>query len=136
MPIDSKILGFSNQWYRDAMKASGTFMLPAGIVIRTTTAPYFIATKLEAFKSRGKRDFLGSHDLEDILTVVDGRATLADEVRAQSQEIRAYVGREIGPLLGTPAFLDALPGHLFPDAASQARIHLILERLGALAAIK
>ena len=49
MPLDEKILGFSNRWYRHAMNASGTFALSADLMIRTTTAPYFIATKLEAF---------------------------------------------------------------------------------------
>ena len=37
------------------------------------TAPYFMATKIEAFYGRGGDDFLGSHDMEDIITVIDGR---------------------------------------------------------------
>jgi len=39
----------------------------------------------------------------------------------------------VGKLLATDAFSDALPGYLLPDAASQARIGLILKRLQALA---
>jgi hypothetical protein len=31
------------------------------------TAPYFLATKIEAFYGRGKKDFLASHDMEDII---------------------------------------------------------------------
>jgi hypothetical protein len=35
----------------------------------------------------------------------------------------------------TPAFVDALPGYLFPDQASQARISILLERLKKIAAV-
>jgi hypothetical protein len=31
-----------------------------------------VATKLEAFLKRGGGDYIASHDLEDIVTVVDG----------------------------------------------------------------
>ncbi len=37
--------------------------------------------------------------------------------------------------LETPDFLDALPGHLLPDAASQARLPVLLQRLRELAAL-
>jgi hypothetical protein len=37
------------------------------------TAPYFLACKLAAFRSRGEGDYLMSHDMEDIVAVLDGR---------------------------------------------------------------
>src|SRR5258708_1365535 len=63
MPLDEKILGFSNRWYKSAMKSSVMQKLSSNLEIRVVTAPLFIATKLEAFKGRGKGDFFGSHDL-------------------------------------------------------------------------
>jgi predicted nucleotidyltransferase len=77
MPLDEKILGFSNRWYRAAMESSVRVRLSADLEIRAVTAPFFIATKLEAFKGRGMGDFLGSHDLEDLVSVFDGRETLS-----------------------------------------------------------
>jgi predicted nucleotidyltransferase len=74
MPLDEKILGFSNRWYRAAMDAATTRQLAEDLEIRVVTAPFFLATKLEAFKGRGKGDFSGSRDLEDLIAVVDGRA--------------------------------------------------------------
>jgi hypothetical protein len=99
------------------------------------TGPFFIATKLEAFKGRGKGDFFGSHDLEDLISVVDGRPALVTEVRAGAVDLRVYVRTEIDGLLGTPGFLDALPGYLLPDAASQSRIGIVLRRLEELASV-
>jgi hypothetical protein len=61
MPLDEKILGFSNRWYRVAMEAATTHQLLRDLEIRVVTAPYFLATKIEAFKGRGRDDFLASH---------------------------------------------------------------------------
>ncbi|WP_162435813.1 hypothetical protein [Pseudoxanthomonas koreensis] len=56
------------------------------------------------------------------MAVVDGRATLLEECRANTPELRAYLAERFGELLKTPAFIDALSGHLPGDAASQARL--------------
>ncbi|MGA2183476.1 MAG: hypothetical protein ABSH47_10635 [Bryobacteraceae bacterium] len=133
MPLDEKILGFSNRWYRAAMESSVAVRLSADLEIRAVTAPFFIATKLEAFRGRGKGDFRGSHDLEDLVSVVDGRDILVSEVRAERNELRAYIQAEIKTLLATGGFLDGLPGYLLPDAASQSGINIVLKRLRDLA---
>lgn len=135
IPLDEKILGFSNRWYKAAMEASVTKKLRDGLEIRMVTAPYFVATKLEAFRGRGCGDFLGSHDLEDVVSVVDGRESLNAEVRSAGAELREYVRAEIAKLLANPGFIDALPGFLLPDSASQSRIGIVLSRLQELASI-
>lgn len=135
MPLDEKILGFSNRWYKAAMGASVTKNLRDDLEIRMVTAPYFVATKLEAFKGRGRGDFLGSHDLEDVISVVDGCETLSAEVRAAGTELSEYVRREIAKLLANPGFIDSLPGFLLPDSASQLRIGIVLARLRNLESI-
>jgi predicted nucleotidyltransferase len=133
MPLDEKILGFSNRWYKAAMESSTTRKISADLEIRMVTAPFFIATKLEAFRGRGKGDFLGSHDLEDLVSVVDGREALLTEVQRESDELRAYIEAETSRLLAARRFLDALPGYLLPDPASQSRIGIVLRRLESLA---
>jgi len=135
MPLDEKILGFSNRWYRAAMQSPVTRLLAEDLEIRILTAPFFVATKFEAFRSRGKGDLLGSRDLEDLVAVVDGRAELIREVQAGPAELSAYLHAEIERVLATPAFLDALPGYLLPDAASQSRINIVLRRLEILASL-
>jgi hypothetical protein len=129
MPLDEKILGFSNRWYAGAMATAETIQIVPSLWIRTITAPFFLATKIEAFKGRGGGDFLGSHDLEDALALIDGRPIVLEEVHATSDDLRAYVRLELAALLGDPRFIDALPGHLPPDAASQERIPILLQRI-------
>jgi hypothetical protein len=133
MPLDENILGFSNRWYREAMRTSATASLSTHLRIRTATAPCFLATKLEAFKGRGASDFLTSHDIEDVVAVIDGRESLLSEVTEQSAEILTYIATELGSLIANPRFLDALPAYLLPDPASQSRIEIVLRRMRKLA---
>jgi hypothetical protein len=72
---------------------------------------------------------LASHDIEDVIFVVDGRATIPEEVRTETGLLREYLRTEISGLLANPEFIDAVPGYLLPDAASQARVRTVLRRL-------
>lgn len=133
MPALERVLGFSNRWYRIARKHSEEREVPGGIRIRAVTAPLFLAMKMEAFRSRGSGDFVASHDLEDIIAVVDGRSTLADEAKVAPALVRRFMADTIKRWLEDRDFLAAVPGHLPGDAASQARAPVVLDRLRAIA---
>ena len=132
MPTNESVLGFGNRWYDEAAHTAIQVILPSGRKIRLISPPAFIGTKLEAFHGRGAGDFLASHDLEDIITVVDGRPELSKEVREASFQLREYLVAQIRALLQNDNFLEALPAHLPGDAASQARLPELLSRLRAL----
>ncbi len=134
MPIDPVVLGFSNVWYRGGFDCS-TELMTGALRLRIIDAPHFCATKLESFASRGDGDFY-HHDLEDVIVVVDGRPELIAEVRAAPRDLRSFLADEISVLLATTRFMDALPGHLGPDVASQARLALIISRLRALVTLE
>ncbi len=133
LPIEERILGFKNKWYADAVKAAEFRPILADKSIRVVSAAYFMATKFEAFKDRGKNDFLSSHDLEDVITVVNGREELIDELRSSPADVRSYVGKIVASFLKDRDFLDSLPGHLNPD---EGRVSLVLSRLEAIAKLK
>jgi hypothetical protein len=134
MPADASLLGFENRWQGAALPYAVERRLPSGVVIRAIPPPDLMATKLEAFRGRGRGDHLGSHDLEDVVLLVDGRAELVEEVAAAPLELRAHLSAECAALLDEPRFLDAIFGFLRPDVASQARAELIvLPRLRTIA---
>ncbi|MEM1081958.1 MAG: hypothetical protein AAGH65_10295, partial [Pseudomonadota bacterium] len=101
----------------------------SGKVIRCITAPYFLATKLAAFEGRGDGDYVLSHDLEDVIAVIDGRQEIEEDVRASDPVLRKELADQFQALLGDPDFLAAVPGHLPGDAASQARVELVMSRI-------
>jgi hypothetical protein len=84
--------------------------------------------KIDAFKGRGRGDYASSHDLEDLLAVIDGREAILEEI-ARAGEVRFYIAEQFLTLLETPAFVDALPGYLLPDAGSQNRLPILFNRL-------
>ena len=91
MPTDPKILGFGNRWFALAYKASEWTTLPSGKRIRLLPAPYFLATKFETFDCRGENDYLISLDMEDIVTVLDGRSEIVFEVQQAGEELKDYL---------------------------------------------
>ncbi|WP_153115709.1 hypothetical protein [Rhodocyclus tenuis] len=133
MPTLEQILGFANRWYPLALETAEPVSLPGGHKIRLIAAPVFIATKLEAFAGRGQGDFLFSHDLGDLLAVIDGRESLLNECRSSLPALRSYLSERISGLLAQQAFREALSGHLPADAASQERLPQLLGKLQELA---
>ncbi|MBK1880731.1 hypothetical protein [Pelagicoccus mobilis] len=134
MPTDGTLLGLNTIWFDYAL-ATAVDCVIDGESIKVVSAPAFIATKLAAFSDRGEGDYYGSHDLEDIITVVDGRAALVKEVGTVDEKLRTYVRTEVANLLADPDFEEALPAHLPPDSGSQARLPQLLEKLNTLAGL-
>ncbi len=128
MPLNEAILGFTNRWYESAHRSAQDYELETDLHIRVVTPPYFCATKIEAFRGRGNGDYRSS-DLEDLVTIVDGRSELLNELQAAPDDVRSYIAEAIGQMLRTDKFIDALPGFLLGDAASQSRIGIVLQRL-------
>ena len=135
MPTDPDILGFTNRWYDDAARNSQTLEID-GVTLRAVTPAYFLATKLEAFHGRGKRDFMASHDMEDIIAVLDGRLEIVEDVRDAAEDVRQYLADQFAALLDDGDFLDALSGHLPGDAASQQRLPLLISRIEEIAGMR
>jgi len=92
-----------------------------------------LATKLEAFFGRGEEDYVASHDLEDLIALVDGRASLLAEVDEIDEKARAFIAESMATLMAVPGFVDALPGHLPGDAASQQRLPKVQETISRIA---
>ena len=130
MPLDGSILGFKNTWYKPAMAAAEERELEPGQRILMVNAVYFCASKLEAFGDRGKNDYLGSRDLEDVVAVVDGRQELVGEIKAAQGNVRSYLGKEIAKCAGSAS------QNLPPDSASQERITTVMARLREIAQLQ
>ncbi len=136
MPTDPDLLGFGNQWFEKAFQAAQWTSLPSGKTIRVLPAPYFIATKIEAFDFRGGGDFLLSKDAEDVIAVIDGRSELADEINEAEPGLRKYITAHLSKWMKNSAFLEALPGLLPPDSASQTRVTTIISRIETIVTIE
>jgi predicted nucleotidyltransferase len=129
MPTTPDARGPSNRWYPAAVAQAQRYQFPGGPNIRLISPACFLATKLEAFANRGRGDFSGHHDIEDVIAVIDGRPAIEKEVESASPEIRDFLAREFARLLTNEAFVESLPGHLQGDSAGQARLPGLKARL-------
>ncbi len=129
LPLNKEVLGFTNRWYAPALEHASRLRLPGGQSIRVITAPFFLGTKMEAFRGRGNMDYQASHDLEDFVAVIEGRESVLEEIAESPKEIRRYLAEASRALLAESRFLDALPGFVLESE----RVPLIRKRLEAIA---
>lgn len=77
--------------------------------------------------------FLGGSDLEDIITVLDGRSEVVSEIKSSNRKLQAYIANHFTSWLQNKNFINALPGMLPPDLASQERLIWLTGRMKAVA---
>jgi len=129
MPDDEEILGFTNRWYAKGINTALTHELRDDLHIKCLTPPLFLATKLEAYLGRGNNDPLSSHDLEDILIVVDGREELVDEVQKADEDVRSFIAQQLQKITQHPDFDSFLHGNI---RGPLGRVDIVSQRLSAL----
>jgi predicted nucleotidyltransferase len=132
MPDDEAILGFSNRWYAKGIETAVPEQLEEALEIRRLTPQLFVATKLEAYRGRGKGDLIGSRDAEDILLLVDGREEIVEEIANSEPEIRVYIAEQIAALVDDPNFDHFLEGNIRGPAG---RVDIVYERLVAISTL-
>ena len=96
IPWEETPLGPANRW----LKKGFEWAYPVSVgkkEIKILPAPYFLASKWEAFRHRGD-DPRTSPDLEDILYVIDHRPGLPDDINLSEEDVKnflAEMGREL-----------------------------------------
>jgi predicted nucleotidyltransferase len=129
MPTSEKILGFANRWYSEAASKKIQFSLSEGPEINIFSAVYFLATKLEAHKDRGKSDGRTSTDFEDIVFILNNRSKIWNEMIETFGELRMYLIEEFSTLLNEPFIEEWISAHL--EYSEQKRANFILGSLQA-----
>jgi hypothetical protein len=126
MPTEASILGFENRWQGEAFPHAVEVALPSGKAIRAIPPPYLLATKLEAFKTRGRGDLYGSRDFGDVVALIDGREELTAEVADAPAALREFVAGQLNELSRHPVFDNGLEGALPSSPETRARVELVI----------
>lgn len=130
MSSDSAALGFTNKWYKEGM-ASSIEIISSPVQVKIFRLPHFIASKMEAFKDRGNDDYIGSSDMEDIISILSVCPTeILEGMRDQcSANLLKYLRDKFKVLLSTSDFLDALPGGVLNRANVDASVRALRNRM-------
>jgi predicted nucleotidyltransferase len=135
MPTEGAQLGLNTAWFKEAL-ATATEQQFENIRLKLVSPVGFLATKYVAFLDRGDDDYYASHDLEDFVTVIDGRENIAAEIDRAPAELRGYVVEALIALTSTREFDEALAGQIPPDRASQQRLPKLREKLRNIASLR
>lgn len=133
MPTNSEALGFSNRWYPNGFKNAISYSLDDRNTINIFSLPYFIASKLEAFKNRGNNNFRFSTDFEDIVYVLENGKNVVEELMAADEEVKSYLKNEFAVMLENSHFEEGVLGHLnqHTAAASLNKVLTIVKQISA-----
>jgi predicted nucleotidyltransferase len=134
MPINEDVLGFSNKWYQEGFTNATDCVIDERCTVKIFTAPYFIASKLEAFKSRGNNDGRTSSDFEDLVYLMENRSTLWGEMKESSALLYKYLKKEFKTLLQSPyleEWIDSTAGYSSPPMT-----HYIIDKMKTFIATK
>lgn len=112
MPTDDRSFGFDSMWYSHGFHNAVAHPLDDTHVINILTAPYYLATKLEAFRNRGNGDGRTSQDFEDIVFILENRAAIWEEIKAADENLKTFLIVEFGQLLSEPNMTEWVYSHI------------------------
>lgn len=126
IPAEDNAFGSTNRWYKigfeDLWKAHAKNQ-----EINILSAPCFLATKFEAFNSRGK-DYRTSHDIEDIIYIIDNRTTIVEEITKTDKRISEFLKLEIQKIIDKGLLDELLHTHIHPLIIDE-RMDIVKEKI-------
>jgi predicted nucleotidyltransferase len=128
MPAEDSSIGISNTWYKPGFNDLKNIQLENGTIIKILSSPYFLATKLEAFKDRGNNDYYGSHDFEDIIYLLDNRTTIVEEIITADSYVKDYIKTELTTIKNHPQSEEILAMHIHPFIREE-RFNILLDKI-------
>lgn len=91
IPTEEKILGFKNKWYAEGFDHAVDFEFEDGFIIKIFSPEYFLASKIDAFWDRGRKDMRLSTDFEDVVFMFNSRKELLSEIKNSSANVLKYI---------------------------------------------
>jgi hypothetical protein len=125
MSTEGTAMGFSSRWYPELVKHALSTQLTSGdksVTVRHVSPLYFVATKIEAYLSRGKGDFFASHDLEDLVAVLTASKGVRVEITSSSSTVCRAVRSQLIAWRDHEDFRDATFGHLAGNERAYDRL--------------
>jgi hypothetical protein len=112
MPAQDSALGPTNKWYAVGFSDLWTVTVKRE-EIQILPPPCYLATKFEAFNNRGK-DYRTSHDMEDIIYIVDNRTTIVAEIKNSVPPIKPFLQSQFLKLKNNGNYHEILSAHIHP----------------------
>lgn len=112
MAAEDGPLGPANRWYKIGFENLWTAKAKDQEIF-ILSAPCYLATKFEAFNDRGT-DCRTSHDMEDIIYVLDNRINIVEEITKDDTRIAQFIKEQLQNLINKGLMQEVLMAHIHP----------------------
>jgi len=126
MATEDGPFGPSNRWYKIGFEDL-QLAYAKDQEIKILTAPCYLATKFEAYNNRG-HDYRTSHDMEDIIYVLDNRIHIVEEIRKDDVQIRQFIQNQLEIIITKGALKEVLVAHIHPLMLDE-RLPIVEEKI-------
>lgn len=129
MAAEDGPFGPANRWYKvgfDNIQIASALNQE----IQIFSAPCYLATKFEAFHSRGS-DYRSSHDIEDIIYIIDNRINIVSEIEKDNPLVTNFVRSQLEYIKEKGLLQEVLVSHIHPIMLDE-RMPLVEEKIEAI----
>ena len=129
IPFEETPLGPTNSWLKPGFEKAYPIKI-GEIEIKILPVSLFLATKWEAFKSRGS-DPRTSHDFEDIIYIIDNNKEVVEDVQNANKDVQEYLKEMSNEILNHPSRNEIIECHINPYTVGERR-DIVIEKLNEL----
>lgn len=125
--MNTKAVGWApaNPWFAPGFAKRETVAVEDQKV-QILPLPYFLASKFTAFNDRGTKDPRTSHDLEDIVYVLDNRTDIVEQLTKAPADVKPFLSKQLQNILQDSVMKEAVYGNLFYETRGE-RYQRIIE---------
>lgn len=129
IPFEETPLGPTNSWLKPGFEKAYPINI-GELEIKILPVSLFLATKWEAFKSRGS-DPRTSHDFEDIIYIIDNNKEVVEDVQNANKDVQDFLKEMSMEILNHPSRNEIIECHLNPFTADERR-EIVVDKLNEL----
>lgn len=129
IPYEETPLGPTNSWLKPGFRKA--YPISIGTVeIKILPVSLFLATKWEAYKSRGS-DPRTSPDFEDIIYILDNNKNIVEDHRLADKKVQVFLKKMSDEILTHPYRDEIIECHINPFTIDERR-KIVIEKLNEL----
>lgn len=126
IPFEETPLGPTNSWLKPGFEKAYPINI-GEIEIKILPVSLFLATKWEAFKSRGS-DPRTSHDFEDIIYIIDNNLEVVEDIQNANKDVQDFLKEMSNEILHHNSRNEIIECHINPYSADERR-EIVIEKL-------
>lgn len=126
IPWEATPLGPTNSWLKPGFEKAYSVELEE-TEIKILPVSLFLATKWEAYKSRGTSPRT-SHDFEDAIYVIDNNLNLVEDVAVAEEDVKDFLKEMCSEILSHESRNEIIECHINPYTAEERR-NIVIEKL-------